>query len=399
MSLLDDVKILTTANASKAGTLYSVKPDSGLADLDITRATTATVTNSTGVIETIAVNVPQLDFTGGGCPSFKLEPQKTNLVKMSDQLDNALYWTPASGLAVTGNTTVSPDGSTNADTIVGDPDGSINQMYFISGVASQFTFSFYAKRGTMTDMKYKIYDMTNAVDIVAPTSYYAETSSATWNRITVTFTNSASTNHVRLYPFIDNTGSTGAGETCFIWGVQLEAASVSYAISYVTSYIPTTTAAVTRNRTSFDKTGLSSLIGQTEGVFFLEMETKNDQSDFGFISMGASSTNQVGFGYTNNGFWLQVLLGGAGINVFYNTLGTPSGYFKIAGKYKSGDFAVWINGSEAVTSSVAGTASGTWEKISSGYGTGTIYPPFVNIKQIQVYDTILTDAQLLALTT
>ena len=42
MSLLDDAAVLVTANSYKAGVLYSIKPDTGAADLDITRSTTAT---------------------------------------------------------------------------------------------------------------------------------------------------------------------------------------------------------------------------------------------------------------------------------------------------------------------------------------------------------------------
>ena len=142
-------------------------------------------------------------------------------------------------------------------------------MYFISGVTGGFTLSFYAKRGTMTDMKYSIYDHTNSVDIVAPTSYYSQTSSSEWSRITVTFTNSASTNHIRMYPIIDDTGSTSAGETCFIWGVQLEKHTTD--LNMESSYIPTTTAAVTRNATSYIKSGVTSVIGSNEGTLFAEI--------------------------------------------------------------------------------------------------------------------------------
>ena len=91
MTLLDDAKIITTANAGKAGTLYSIKPDSGLADLDITRATTATRVDSAGVIESVAVNEPQLDYSDGSCPSFLVEHQRTNLNLYSEELDNAAW--------------------------------------------------------------------------------------------------------------------------------------------------------------------------------------------------------------------------------------------------------------------------------------------------------------------
>jgi hypothetical protein len=50
----------------------------------------------------------------------------------------------------------------------------------------------------------------------------------------------------------------------YIYGAQLEAGA------YATSYIPTLGAAVTRGLDACSKTGISSLIGQTEGTLFVE---------------------------------------------------------------------------------------------------------------------------------
>ena len=63
----------------KAGKVYSVLPSDGVGDFDFTRASTATRINSQGLIETVASNVPRLDYSNGDCPSLLLEPQSTNL--------------------------------------------------------------------------------------------------------------------------------------------------------------------------------------------------------------------------------------------------------------------------------------------------------------------------------
>jgi hypothetical protein len=63
----------------RQGTLYSIKPTSGLGDMTVVRATTATRVNSAGLIESVAINVPRLDYTDSTCPSLLVEPQRTNL--------------------------------------------------------------------------------------------------------------------------------------------------------------------------------------------------------------------------------------------------------------------------------------------------------------------------------
>lgn len=80
MSLFDDASLVLTPNGYKASKLYSIKPTSGAGDMTVVRATTATRVNSAGVIESVAINVPRLDYTGGGCPKILIEPLRTNLV-------------------------------------------------------------------------------------------------------------------------------------------------------------------------------------------------------------------------------------------------------------------------------------------------------------------------------
>ena len=68
----------------KAGTLYSVLPTDGISDFTVDRNSIATRVNEQGLIEEVAVNVPRLDYSDGGCPVLLTEPESTNLVLYSE---------------------------------------------------------------------------------------------------------------------------------------------------------------------------------------------------------------------------------------------------------------------------------------------------------------------------
>ena len=84
MSLLDDASIVITPNGVKVSTLFAVIPSDGAADMDFTRATTATRIDENGNIVSVGDGVPRIDYTGGGCPHILAEPQRTNIVFPSD---------------------------------------------------------------------------------------------------------------------------------------------------------------------------------------------------------------------------------------------------------------------------------------------------------------------------
>lgn len=391
MSLLDDVKILNTPNATKTGKLYSIKPDTGLGDLDITRSTTATRLNSSGVVESVAVNAPQLDYTESSCPSFLIEPQSTNLVSRS--IDFSWFGYFFSNASVTASNIVSPDSTANASTITTT---NVSHYMFteLGGISagSTYTFSFYAKRGTMTDMKYAVYSWNASAYIISPTSYYSQTETAKWNRIIVTFTVPAGTNTIGLRT-LDNSGVTG---TVNIWGVQLESKS------FATSYIPTVSSSVTRNLTSFLKTGLSSLIGQTEGVFFIEIKYFGVPSGQNFLSIGqyAGGNNAVNIGNWGGNFSASLYFNNASLFLNTNVATVDTNFHKIAIKYKSGDSAIWMDGVEVFSYTATGTPSASgFDTMSSKWGNFMWSIESVKLKQLQVYNTILTDSQLLTLTT
>ena len=398
MTLLDDAQVITTANSYKAGTLYSIKPDSGACDLDITRSTTATRVNPDGNIESVAINEPQLDYTDG-CGCLWIEPASTNLMLYSEELDNATNWKPGDNVVVTANDIASPDGTTNADKCT--IDNGYAQMYQNVSLAASttYTWSFYAKRGTMTDVKMLINNRNGDGAYVSRTSYYSDISATGWSRISVTFTSGTNAGDTFFYP-IQSPGVTG---TVYLWGFQLEQHSADS--NKETSYIPTTSAAVSRTASSFIKTGVSGTIGSSEGVYFAEIA---------YFHNGTSAVSEqslIGLNDSNNdaiyqiGKWNTDFIGftrdTAGNNVlFSNSITVASEAFvKMAIKYKAGDHAYWKDGVEIATSTDATAIPATQDRIISSYkGNSGFWEFYGKIRSIQVYNTALTDAQLTSLT-
>ena len=69
---------------------------------------------------------------------------------------------------------------------------------------TDYTFSFYAKRGTATNVTYGVYNVTGSVNIIAPTSYYSDINASTWTRITASF----------------NTGSAEIIDLFLLWNIS-----------------------------------------------------------------------------------------------------------------------------------------------------------------------------------
>ena len=94
-------------------------------------------------------NVPRLTYQngGGGCPSLLLEKQSTNVILYSEQFDNAAWI--KSNSTISANTTISPDGTQNASTLVVSASGYLLQQYTASVLAGgSWALSIFAKNQT-----------------------------------------------------------------------------------------------------------------------------------------------------------------------------------------------------------------------------------------------------------
>jgi hypothetical protein len=96
------------------------------------------------------LNVPRLTYQngGGGCPSLLLEKQSTNLALWSEDFSNAV-WTQYQGGTITANSTISPDGTQNADTLTVASGQTYSGIYqSVSSSSDVYTLSIFAKYNT-----------------------------------------------------------------------------------------------------------------------------------------------------------------------------------------------------------------------------------------------------------
>jgi hypothetical protein len=361
------------------------------------------------------LDVPRIDYTGGGCGKLLLEPQRTNLVTYSEQFDNAGW---AGSAIVTANTVVSPDGTQNADSImesgatdyhiVGNPTPS-------STSGTSYVFSFFAKpngrnftrvlfgNGAWQDNQSAYFNLlTGAVVVSASVTASMVDCGNGWYRCIAICTADASTTAIAYfgparnmtdgYNVYGGTASLGI----YAWGAQLEAGS------YVSSYIPTSGTAVTRLADEASKTGISSLINSTEGVLYAEIAALYYGGNNRAIAISdGTSSNRVLVYYTTTTNQITALYTYSGTTqVSINeTLTDSTQFIKFAFKYKENDCAFWINGIKVGTDNTATAfAADTLDtlRFDSGAGSSDFYG---KVQNLMVFPSALSDTELLALTT
>ena len=239
--------LLMIPSGTKAGKLYSVLPEDGTGDFTVSRNSVANRVNSAGLLESMAVNVPRLDYSDGVCPALLTEPQSTNLITYPLSFDNA-YWTKSGATVVGGQASPSVDYPTSAFKLV---ESSANEQHRLdrSGLTvlggSSVTCSIFAKKGERNWIilyeaesgKGYYFDLVNGVKgthfIAAPESYSIEAVGSYWK---ISITSAVPSTSARFIVYnakqdgeISYQGDGTSG--VYIFGAQLEA------LSYPTSLI------------------------------------------------------------------------------------------------------------------------------------------------------------------
>jgi hypothetical protein len=318
-----------------------------------------------------------------------IEEQRTNLQIRSQEFDNA-SWANI-GSAETANATTAPDGTTTAEKLT--EDGSIGRhlIYNTAGVtltAAAYTASVYLKAAERTIVKIDL-DVAGGSDGAffelsgagTARDIHADLTGATiqdvgngWYRCTVTRTATA-VSYFLAFAAV-TTGTTDSytgvnGNGFYVWGAQVELGA------FATSYIPTTTASVTRatEAVTLAYSAIPSFstayIFIVEYVHFAVFSTTNYSRVV--VGFGAvTNTALIGTnGSTTHKFW-QANDPGADIN-----LGTivVDQIYKAAYLSKAGDYAVSLDGA-AVSTSADATALGTPTSLIMGFGAGGNDPRF-----------------------
>jgi hypothetical protein len=410
MSLLDKASLIVTPNAVKAGKLYSVIPNTGLGDLDVVRNTTATRVNELGLIENIAANVPRIDYTDGN-GSILVEPQRTNSITYSEQVDNS-YWVKSS-IAVSVNSIISPDGIQTADlltsnvlsksehriraTVVLNPSTTYTASIFVKLKDPNINFYF----RDLTRNVFTIINLNNQTILTGDSFFSVKIKAYSNNffRLELSFTtNSTISNSLLDFGFTSSNISFDSviaeGQGLYLWGVQLEQGS------YATSYIPTLGSAVTRNADVISKTGISDLINSQEGVLFFEMAALSDDLTVRTIHISDGGNNNaisVQYRNTSNTLFCLYKVDGVNVGIGINNL-VITDFHKIAFSYKLNSFKLFIDGvliSEDNSGNV--NAANTFNQIGLKRVSDEFW--YGKLRELQIYKTALTDTQLTTLTT
>jgi len=357
----------------------------GLVAYPYKETTTAPVAG--GILE----DMPRLDYSNGSCPALLLEPQRTNLVEYSEYFESNT-WVTSSGYTLTANATISPDGSKNAYKIqVGTLGGFLRNFTSVSS-STNYVFTFYAKRGSATDMKYRVYDHTNATDIIYKTSYYSQTSTTDWVRIEVPFTTGATTLGVSVYIDSDSQGNG----YYYAYGAQLEQDA-----TYETSYIPTYGVSQTRLKDVCIDAGDASTFNDSEGVLCAEIGALADDGGFRLLSINDGTTGnviQMYYSGASNRVNVELKISNlTQVNLDY-TFADVTEYNKIAFKYKENDFSLWVNGIK-VDSDLSGSvfSEGTLNNFDFALVNNFFF--YGNVNQVLYFPTALTDSECIELTT
>jgi hypothetical protein len=408
-------------NASVTAQLWGAQLEAGDIATDYIPTTTAAV--SVG----ITADIPRLDYTGGGCPSLLLEPQRTNSARNS--ILTAANWDKSS-ITVTAGSGIAPTGFNEAYRVAPTTSGTDRFFYDDGGstgytASADYTNTIFAKasglnfcyarfeiKGNTSSFVYfnlatgAVGSTVGDVPIVKSIENYGNG----WYRIRVTGnmgTGIGGANNV-LFGVCDADGSTFATTSgsngVLFYGPQSELGS------YPTSYIPTLGSSVTRLADAASKTGISSLIGQSEGTLYAEIPLQylNFANFRGIISASDGTFDNGAFvfvnndGGTSNQFSSVYRSAGSSVAVFQAanlSAGNIGSTYKIAIAYKANDFVFYINGVQ-IGSDTSGSITGTLSQLDLGSisYTGLSTIDRQSIAASAIYPVRLSNSQLASLT-
>jgi hypothetical protein len=311
-----------------------------------TRASSGTYTDSAGVLQTAATDVPRFDHnpTTGESLGLLVEEQRTNLLLRSE--DFSTTWVRFN-VNASSNAILAPDGTLTADKLTENDADNFHRIR--QGITSGVTgvFSVFLKAAERTRVNLGTSDTNLIADFdLSAGSVVSGTGSIEpfgdgWYRcsISATFTTSGS------FLLLRNSSSefyTGDGTSgIYLWGAQLEAGS------FPTSYIPTTGATATRNASLADL--ISGAIANNIRSFYVEFSSPAVGTR-GVVSLNDNTANERASVLTSGTDPRLVVQDGgveqANINGGTVVAGVRT---RVAVRINADDFAISINGGAVVT--------------------------------------------------
>ena len=360
-------------------------------------------TEGTAVSVGMLANVPRIDYTSG-CGKLLLEPQRTNLQTQSNGfLSN---WTINEVTTSVGESTLISGETTTliTETAVNAVHRVVSVLTVSLTIGSVYTISFYAKSNGTRNIGLRtgftgssaniIFNPNTQTAVSVPAGFTTNITAANdgYYRYSITATSGVASDLISVVMFNGTSlVYTGTSESIYISAIQTEQGS------YPTSYIPTTSTAVTKVADISNTTGLSSIMGQTTGSIYFEFSQINQFSNEDIFAFDADNSNYIRFRTSGAGA-LLIRVNNAG-SISFATFINPivdNTKYKILIRYANGDFRVEVNGVRVLTETYSFNTSVTYDKLLISAVTGSNN---AKISGVQLYKTFLSDAEAIALTT
>jgi hypothetical protein len=353
------------------------------------------------------LNVPRLNYESyGGCPSLLLEPQRTNLLLNS-------VWAGGASLPTSWNATFATGTSTPIASI---KNPNVSAYRFVTNTQRQVfqqTFSF--ALSSVNTLSVYVESVTTAINVNQlllidgtgiGTPVYLK------NNVAITASTPIEAGNTYSLQFSCTLGGSfsckvGCGTSSNITGnfvlsmPQLEqgASTPTPIAAYTTSYIPTTTTALTRNADLFTRNNIytNGLITSAGGTWFIELNDNilyTADNNAGLIFLDASS---VGF---TNGLHIRKLQTNTLRFVIQKVISTTAttlyttltDVVKIALKWNGTTVDVFVNGFKQSVASPSFTIT------NMEFLSNTANPLKASIKSTMLFPIPLTDAECIDLT-
>ena len=344
-----------------------------------TRATSATRVNKEGLIEVVEGDRPRIDYTDSAKGALLLEPQRTNAITYSENLNGTgwnVYGANGGTCARTLNYGISPSGKQDSTRVVFSE--ALVALYMSTNITGDASATMYVKgvSGEVIGFGY-------GASVSSGSEF---TFNGEWQRLEY---NGTSANSILS---INTWSTTRTARDFEIYGVQMEEGS------YPTSYIPTQGASATRLADTASGSGNSEVFNDSEGVLMLEISRLNEaqvSSDIISINDG-SLANYITLYYDSSGVTYTIFGSTERSGNFSMSSENQSNFNKIALKYKTQNISLFVNGFEVDTNSGTLGLSGL-NSLEFNHGNDA-FDFYGSTKQIQYYNTVLTDAELETLT-
>ena len=360
-----------------------------------------------GLIQYAATEEPRIDFTNYSKGALLLEPQRTNQFTKSENLANIDFQTNST---ITTDNIISPNGSLTADKTTQTTGGYLRETVSVSN-GTTYSFSVFLKKG---DLRYavirslfsqngttpansnNVFDLDNGSVIYTGTDVVSASIEAyanDWYRCS--FVSLASS--TGSAPFIDfyftssssSTQSSGAAGFGYGWGMQLEAGD------YSTSYIPTADSTATRVKDEVYNGGNQYIFNLTEGTFFIDVNPFIPSANTNIGISNGTDSQKIVFIFQSYGTQVRTFSSG-GVSEFDNL--TFNQRNKIAVSFKTNEYKIFINGTKVGTDTSASVPTGM-DRLNFSNRTNTASYFEGEIYQTQIYNEVLTEAELTTLTT